>query len=415
MPAPHVLISGASVAGPALAFWLNEAGWSTTVVERFDELRDTGHNIDVRGAAREVVRRMGLMDAILAARTGEEGTEYVDGRGRSVAVFPRSATDVDGATAELEILRGELARIICARTQDRTEYLFGDQITGLDDTGDHVAVTFQNSGPRSFDTVVIADGLTSRTRRLIMPDADITRVGLYTAYLTMPRTGDDNDYWRWYNAPDSRVVMTRPDNVGTTRALLSFVSNVRGLEELPQAQITGLLRRTFSDAGWVTPRVLDALTEAPYYFDAVGQVRLPRWSRGRVGLVGDAAYCSSPLSGMSTSLALVGAYVLAGELAGTGDPATAFARFEQKLRPYVAGAQKLPPGGPRLAHPRTRAGIGVLHGVARVLGSRPVQKLAVFDRLSRTSADDFALPDRLPAVTTAVDRSTARPAERTET
>ncbi|KOV85224.1 FAD-dependent monooxygenase [Nocardia sp. NRRL S-836] len=392
MSAPRILISGASIAGPALAFWLNRAGWRTTVVERFTELRDTGHNIDVRGAAREVLRRMGLEQAVLAAGTGEEGTEFVDGRGRSVAVFPRSATNVDGATAELEILRGELSRILYDSTQDRTEYLFGNQITGLDDTGEGVEVTLKGSARRSFDAVVLADGLTSRTRRLIMPEADITRVGLYTAYLTIPRTSEDNDHWRWYNAPGSRVVMTRPDNLGTTRALLSFTSDVRGLEELPAAEVTALLRRKFADAGWMAPRVLDAL-DAPYYFDAIGQVRLPRWSMGRIGLLGDAAYCASPLSGMSTSLALVGAYVLAGELATTGDPTAAFARFERTLRPYVARAQKLPPGVPRLAHPRTRAGVGALRTVVRALGSRPVQRLGVFDRLSQTSADSFTLPD----------------------
>ncbi|MBP2471996.1 2-polyprenyl-6-methoxyphenol hydroxylase-like FAD-dependent oxidoreductase [Crossiella equi] len=389
---PSILISGASVAGPALAFWLDKAGWRTTVVERFGEPRDTGHNIDVRGAAREVVRRMGLEETMLAARTGEEGIEVLDRRGRSVAVFPRSATDIDGATAEMEILRGELSRILCGQTRDRTEYLFGDQITGLLDTGDHVEVTFRNSARRSFDVVVIAEGLTSRSRRLVMPEADITRVGLYTAYLTIPRTGEDNDYWRWYNAPGSRVVMSRPDNVGTTRALLSFTSNVRGLEELPQEQVTTLLRRTFADVGWITPRVLDGLDE-PYYFDAIGQVRLPSWSRGRIGLVGDAAYCASPLSGMSTSLALVGAYVLAGELAATADPRAAFAAFERRLRPYVARAQKLPPGGPRLVHPGSRAGISVLHAAVRVLGSKPVRRLSVFDRLATTAADTFTLPD----------------------
>ncbi len=392
MAAPSILISGASVAGPALAFWLNKAGWRTTVVERFDELRDTGHNIDVRGAARDVVRRMGLEEVALAARTGEEGTELLDRHGRPVAIFPRSATSVDGATAELEILRGELSRIIYETTKDRTEYLFGNQITALDDTGDGVEVTFKNSVKRSFDVVVIAEGLASRTRRLIMPDANITRVGLYAAYLTIRRTSEDNDYWRWYNAVDSRVVMTRPDNFGTTRALLSFTSNVRGLEELPQSELTAVLRRTFADVGWAAPRALAGLDD-PYYFDAVGQVRLPHWSHGRVGLVGDAAYCASPLSGMSTSLALVGAYVLAGELAAGNDPAAAFARFEHKLRPYVDRAQKLSPGGPRLAHPRTRAGIGILQTAMRVAGSKAVQKLAVFDRLSKTSADTFTLPD----------------------
>nr|WP_221380704.1 FAD-dependent monooxygenase [Actinoplanes polyasparticus] len=392
MSAPSILISGASIAGPALAFWLNRAGWHTTVVERFDQLRDAGHNIDVRGAAREVVRRMGLEEAMLASRTGEEGTEFVDGRGRSLAVFPRSATKVDGATAELEILRGELSRILYEGTRNETEYVFGDQITNLEDVGTHVEVSFANSPQRSFDVVVIAEGLTSRTRRMVMPDADISRVGLYTAYLTIPRTDDDNDYWRWYNAPGSRVVMTRPDNLGTTRAVLSFTSNRRGLETLPEPQVTALLRSTFSDAGWMASRVLDGL-DAPYYFDAIGQVRLPKWNEGRIGLIGDAAYCASPLSGMSTSLALVGAYVLAGELSTASDLPTAYDAYERRLRPYVERAQKLPPGGVGLAYPSGRAGLAVLRTAVRVLGSRPVQKLALFDRFSKTAADTFTLPD----------------------
>jgi 2-polyprenyl-6-methoxyphenol hydroxylase-like FAD-dependent oxidoreductase len=396
MSAPSILISGAGIAGPALAHWLDAAGWRTTVVERFDGLRETGQNIDVRGASREVVRRMGLREAVLAARTGEEGTSLVDDRGRTIAAFPRDATAVDGATAELEILRGELSRVIFASTQPGTEYLFGDRITGLDDTGDRVEVTFRESAARSFDVVVIAEGLTSRTRSLIMPDARISHLGLYMAYLTIPRTAEDDDWWRWYHAPGRRQVTLRPDNLGTIRATLAFMTDVRGLEGLDQRDRTAVLRETFADVGWATPRVLDGLDAEPYYFDAVGQVRLPSWSRGRVGLVGDAAYCAAPLSGMGTSLSLVGAYVLAAELATRPDPATAFAAFERKMRPYVAGAQNLPPGAPGFAYPRTRAGVATLRTAGRLLGSRPAQRLALADRLAKTSADDFELPDFFP-------------------
>ncbi|WP_199442421.1 FAD-dependent monooxygenase [Umezawaea beigongshangensis] len=396
MSAPSVLISGASISGPALAHWLNAAGWDTTVVERFDGLREAGQNVDVRGAAREVVRRMGLRDAVLAARTGERGTALVDGSGRTVAAFPGDATAVDGATAELEILRGELSRVIVDSTRPDTEYVFGDQITGLNDTGDRVEVSFLHSAPRSFDVVVIAEGLTSRTRSLVLPQARIHHLGLYMAYLTVPRTAEDDDWWRWYHAPDQRQVTLRPDNLGTVRATLAFMTNVRGLENLDQRDQTALLRETFADAGWVTPRVLDALDAAPYYFDAIGQVRLPSWSRGRVGLVGDAAYCAAPLSGTGTSLALVGAYVLASELATRPDHADAFAAFERKMRPYVAGAQALPPGAPGFAYPRTRAGITALRTAGRLLGSRPAQRLALADRLAKTSADDVDLPDFFP-------------------
>lgn len=375
---PSVLISGASIAGPAVAYWLGGHGWDTTVVERFDRLRDTGQNIDIRGAGREVIRRMGLDGAVRAATTGERGTEFVDSGGRSVVVLPAGTSDTAGTTAEVEILRGDLSRLIVEQTLPNTEYLFNDKITGLDDRGDEVEVTFTSHEPRTFDVVVIAEGLTSRTRRLVFPDAEMRELGLYTVYATMPRTSTDNDLWRWYNAPRGRVVTLRPDNVGTIRATLSFLSDVRGLEDLPNAELIHLLRRTYRDAGWETPRVLAALDQTPFYFDAVGQVRLPTWSSGRIALVGDAAYCASPLSGMGTSLALVGAYVLAGELAGSRDHFTAFARYEQRMRPYVENAQKLPPGTPRLAHPRTRMGITALQTALKVVGSAPARRLSGF-------------------------------------
>ena len=142
VPAPSILISGSSIAGPALAYWLNAHGWQTTVVERFDELRDDGQNIDVRGAGREVARRMGIEDAIRAASTGETGTEFVNADGSPVARFAAGESDSGGATAELEILRGQLSRIIVDRTRTDTTYVFGDRIVALDDGQDGVTVTF---------------------------------------------------------------------------------------------------------------------------------------------------------------------------------------------------------------------------------------------------------------------------------
>jgi 2-polyprenyl-6-methoxyphenol hydroxylase-like FAD-dependent oxidoreductase len=186
--------------------------------------------------------------------------------------------------------------------------------------------------------------------------------------------------------------MLRPDNVGTMRATLGFVSDVRGLAELDRdAQVT-VLRRTFADAGWVTPRILDALDDAPFYFDAVGQARLPAWSRGRVALVGDAAYCASPISGMGTSLALTGAYVLAGELAAHPHR-VAFARYEAVMRPYVDQAQKLPPGTPGIVHPRGRAGLAAMSAVHRVADTAVAGRLGgLLSRFSTPRADAIDLP-----------------------
>src|SRR4051812_16315235 len=244
MASRSVLVSGASIAGPALAYWLHRAGWAVTVVERFGGLREAGQNIDVRGAGREVVRRMGLEEQILAARTGELGSTVVDGQGRSLASFPAGASAVDGLTAEMEILRGDFARLLHESTARDVEYVFGDQITALDDTGDAVTASFRNGRPRTFDAVVAAEGLTSRTRSLVLPDAEVTGLGLYMAYLTIERTAADDDWWRWYFAPGGRQVTLRPDNHGTIRATLSVTSSVRGLEDLDPADQARILRRT---------------------------------------------------------------------------------------------------------------------------------------------------------------------------
>ncbi|MFF7503730.1 FAD-dependent monooxygenase [Streptomyces lavendulae] len=401
MRTPTALISGASIAGPALAYWLNARGWRTTVVERFDALRDDGQNIDVRGAGREVARRMGIEDAIRAASTGETGTEFVDASGAAIARFAAGTTDSGGATAELEILRGQLSRILVDRTAKDTEYVFGDRITALDEQGtgtgneDGVTVSFAHGPARTFDVVAVAEGLRSRTRSLAFPGTRaVHELGFYIAYLTIPRTPADTDLWRWHSAGRGRSVTLRPDNLGTIRATLAFMSDVRGLDELDRDGIVTVLRRTFADVGWAAPRVLAALDDAPLYFDAIGQARMPSWSSGRTVLLGDAAYCSSPISGMSTSLALTGAYVLAGELAAHPHHRTAFARYEAVMRPYVDRAQKLPPGTPRIANPRTRGGVVMMNTVLRVAAGPVAARVgALASRLFTPAAEAIDLPD----------------------
>ncbi|GAA2503458.1 FAD-dependent monooxygenase [Winogradskya humida] len=392
MRAGSILISGASIAGPSLAYWLNAAGWRTTVVERAGRLRAEGQNIDVRGAAREVLRRMGIEDEVLAANTGERGTRFVDEKGRVRAAFPASGNETGGATAEVEILRGELSRIVAGLTEGQTEYVFGDSITALREDGDGVLVTFAEGPERRFDVVALAEGMRSRTRGMIFGDEPQIRfLGMYTSYFTIPREAGDVDWWQWFGAVGGRNVGLRPDNTGTIRATLSFLSGPRGYEDLGVDEQKQVLRRVFRDAGWQAPRVLAAMEDVPIYFESIGQVRAPSWHRGRVALLGDAAYCASPISGMGTSLALVGAYILGGELTRADSPEEAFASYERIMRPYVDQAQKLPPGAPRLANPKSRLGLKVFHAAAALASTRVAGSVAA--KLFTPPADRIALPD----------------------
>jgi 2-polyprenyl-6-methoxyphenol hydroxylase-like FAD-dependent oxidoreductase len=391
----HAVISGAGIAGPALAHQLSARGWETTVLERFPQRRDEGQNVDIRGTARDVASRMGILDDVRAANTTEVGMRFVRADGSAAASFPVGDDGTDGPTAELEILRGELSRILIEHSSDRVDYRFGAQIADAVDNGDRVTVELQDGGSIDADLLVIAEGLNSRSRRLVTP-VDVTELGMYIAYATIPRTAADDGWWNWQSAPGHRTVHLRPDNLGTTRAMLSFMSDVRGIEELDRAGLTTILRRTFDDVGGAAPRVLAAIEDgAPMYFSSVGQARPPVWSKGRITLLGDAAFCNGTFGGAGTSLALIGGYILAGELASSDDIRTALARYEDRMKPFVTTAPMMSASTLRRMNPGTRKGIRVLHGLAGLMAGpvgRAVTRLAS-RRTGEIAGADVSLPD----------------------
>ncbi|TDV67970.1 FAD-dependent monooxygenase [Pseudomonas sp. LP_7_YM] len=393
MKSQKILVTGASVAGPALAWWLSRQGMEVTVVEKAAEFRDGGQTIDVRGAGRVVIQRMGLENIIRANTTHEEGIAFVDQDDRTKAFMGVNAFGGEGPIAELEILRGELAKLLILHGQDRVAYRFGDSIEALHDDGEQVHVRFESGAEQAYDLVILAEGIGSATRNRVFGDEVQRRpLDLYTAYFTLPRQPSDGQVMRWYNIPGGRCVCLRPDNLGTTRALLSFQQVPSGYEKLTRDEQASLLRQRFAGAGWETPRVLAALDDAPdLYLEAVGQVRMSRWSKGRIALVGDAGYCASPISGMGTSLGLCGAYVLAGELGRHADHTQAFAAYEALMRPYVTQAQGVPRFAPRLASPHSRLGIGLGHAVLRMATAPGFKRL--LGRFLSPKADAIDLPD----------------------
>jgi 2-polyprenyl-6-methoxyphenol hydroxylase-like FAD-dependent oxidoreductase len=331
---------------------------------------------------------MGLEERVRSMGTGEVGLRFVDDAGRSLAEFPVGAGG-DGPTAELEILRGALARILVESCDEAVNFAYGMRIASVEHDEAAVTVSFTGGERRRYDLLVVAEGIRSTTRDMVFSgEPDYRDLGYYTAYCTIPRTADDDRWWRWYSAVGGRSVQLRPDNVGTTRACLNFPSASTGIDLLDRDAQVLALRDVYADVGNAAPRVLAGLAGDPasLYLDRIAQVRMPSRSRGRVAVLGDAAYCATPISGMGTSLALIGAYVLAGELAAHDDHTAGFRAYEKRMRPIVDQAQKLPPGVPRIANPTSRIGVWTLRRAVRVAAAAPVRALVARLSPAKTAA-----------------------------
>ncbi len=389
-----VLISGAGIAGPALAYWLQRAGFTPTVVELAPAPRPGGQTVDVRGVARDVVERMGVMPAIKARQLHEKGLAYVRSNGKRAAALPAELLDGAGPVAEIEILRGDLSEVLLAATPD-VEYLYGDSISSLSQTDEGVWVSFTSGTTREFDLVVGADGVHSRVRALAFgPEEEfVHHLGGYGSYFTIPAPEDLDGWMKIHTAPGGRWVGLRPDHDPRfARALLSFRSPVLRYNRRDVGEQKALLRKTFQGAGWYTREILDGMDAADdFYFDSTSRVVVPEWSRGRVVLLGDAGYCGSPLAGYGTAMSLVGAYVLAGELVASGDYREAFAAYQRVLREYVVQRSALPPGGIALAMPRTALGIRARDLMTAAMTSRPFR--GVLAKAAAAQPDAIELVD----------------------
>ncbi|MBL7254983.1 FAD-dependent monooxygenase [Paractinoplanes lichenicola] len=391
MASARVIVSGASIAGLSAAHWLRRTGWEVTVVERAESFRDGGQNVDVRGIARQVLERMGLFDAVKAQNTTETGTVLIGASGEVRGELP--SDDPDGATAELEVLRGDLARTILDHLPDGIEFVYGDTIDEVTDGPDELAVTMASGRSLRADLLVIAEGVRSTTRdRVFGATVDPHELGITMVFGTIPRTPSDDTRWRWYNTVGGRQIHLRPDNHGTTRAILSYA---RGddLTRLDLPDALAQVRSRYADAGWEAPRILDGFDASDdVYIDHLTQIRMSTWHRGRVVVAGDAGWCVTPLGGGGASLALTSGYVLAAYLAQRpGDLPAALSSYEKWMRPLVDDVQKLPPGIEHFAYPQTRLGLALRGLLDKALTSSLFGSLAA--KLTHVAETDQQLPE----------------------
>jgi 2-polyprenyl-6-methoxyphenol hydroxylase-like FAD-dependent oxidoreductase len=342
-----ILISGAGVAGLAAAHWLGRYAYDVTIVERAATLRAGGQAIDLRGTALDVADRMGVLEEVRGMRTRLRGMTMVDGDGKELfRSDERTFTGGDLNSTDVEILRDDLCRVLHRAAGDRVRYVFDDSITGLNQDEREVRVTFEKAPAEAYDLVVGADGLHSTVRRLAFgPEARyIEYLGRYLAVFTAPNfLGLDN--WQVYcqSGDILATFMSARDNA-EARVYLGFCSPEPLDYDYRDVQAhKHILADRFAGAGWEFPRALKHMWKAEaFHFDPLAQIHMDDWSRGRVVLLGDAGYCGSPMSGQGTSMAVVGAYVLAGELkAAGGDHRTAFAAYHREMRDFVAKNQAI--------------------------------------------------------------------------
>ncbi|KUI35572.1 FAD-dependent monooxygenase [Mycobacterium sp. GA-2829] len=345
MTTRSALISGASIAGPVLAYWLSDAGWDVTVVERADRLRTSGYPVDVRGTAVDVIRRMGLYDRVAAQRYRHVPVRLLSPAGHRLCTLDYGNLLASSDTADVELPRGALTSILHGATADRVEYVFGDTITDLSSDDDGVDVTFARRRAERFDVVIGADGIHSTARELVFGDEVryLHHLGPYAAVWDLPTDMFDPGAGFFYSHPGRTVLVERPSDGGAARAFLTFIHPEPGtVDPRDRAEIVAALHDAFADDRWRTAEIIDTATAVDdVYFDTVSQVRMDRWHCGRVALVGDAAYAPSFLSGQGTSIAVSGAYVLASELAAHDRPQQAFAAYQQRMRAHVERNQAL--------------------------------------------------------------------------
>jgi 2-polyprenyl-6-methoxyphenol hydroxylase-like FAD-dependent oxidoreductase len=391
-----VLISGAGIAGPNLAWWLLRGGHRVTIVEQTPALRTGGYIIDFWGKGYDLAERMGLLPRLEKVGYHVEEVRFVGDDGNIRGGFSVGVLDRVTKGRFISLPRSELSAAIFAAIEDRAEVRFGEEIVALAQDGEGAAVRFASGAERRFDMVVGAEGIRSPTRELTFgPEERFERFLGYAfaAYTIEGYARRDPDVYLMHGEP-GRLAARFTLHGGASLALLIWRDEDGAPIPADVADRKATIRRRFTGGAWEVPALLEGLDRADdLYLDRVSQIRMDRWHDGRIGLVGDAAYAPSFLAGQGSALAMIGGYVLAGELArANGDVAAGFAAYERRLMDFMIGKQD---GAVRLGPtfvPMTELGVAFRAFVSRLLAIGPIANLA----MGRSIRDDIELPDYFP-------------------
>jgi len=392
MKGKSVLISGVGIAGPALAFWLDRHGLTPTLLERAPALRRGGYAIDFWGAGYDIAEQMGVLPDVLAAGYRVREVRIVDNRGHRRGGFDAAVFSEAAFGRFTTIGRGELGAILFDAVKPRVETLFGDSISALDPDGDGMLVRFEHAPPRRFDLVVGADGLHSAVRRLAFgPEARFeSYLGQTVAAFEVdgyPHR-DENAYVA-YASPGRQVARFALRGDRTLFLCVFAEGSAETVDQRDQSAAREFVRTRLSGLDWECSEIAAAMERSSeVYLDRVSQIRMERWTKGRVALVGDAAYAPSLLAGQGSALGLIGAYVLAGELGRASSVQEAFTRYESLLQPFMRDKQKAAQGFAGAFAPKTRFGIFFRNQVTKLFNARRLAKLA----FSRSLLDRIQLP-----------------------
>ena len=387
-----ILISGAGIAGPTLAFWLKAAGFQPTLVERAPAVRTGGYVIDFWGLGYDIAERMGLASEINGIGYHVREMRIVNDLGKRVTGFGTEVFEQLTNGRYVTVGRGDLSRVLFDKLQGRTEIIFDNEIVGLQEQADCVQVRLKHGDHRQFGLVIGADGLHSSVRRLAFgPQHQFEKqlgyvVAAFEVHGYRPR---DEDIYLMYGQP-GRMLGRFTLHEDRTLFLFVFAADREALPAMLEQQ-KAMMRETYRDGKWECPRILDKLDRTQQlYFDRVGQIKMESWSRGRVALVGDSAFCVSLLAGQGSALAMISAYVLAGELAKAGGHyKEAFGRYEGILRGYIGNKQQ---GAERFAAvfaPKTQWGLSFRNQVIKAFAIPGLARLAV----GRDIIDALRLPE----------------------